>query len=144
MAGSAVARGLRGYGALLSVPGVRPVILWGLLARVPFGMSVLAMVFMVRATGGSYADAGIVTGANTVAVALGAPIAGRLIDRGRPKTVLLTYGLLCPALTVVLAVVALRGAPLWGPPGGAGPGGGGDPPPRPGEPRGLPRPAGGG
>jgi MFS family permease len=114
MAGSAVARGLRGYGALLSVPGVRPVILWGLLARVPFGMSVLAMVFMVRATGGSYADAGIVTGANTVAVALGAPIAGRLIDRGRPKTVLLTYGLLCPALTVVLAVLAWRGAPLWG------------------------------
>jgi MFS family permease len=113
MGGSAIARGLRGYGALLAMAGVRPVILWGLVARVPFGMSVLAMVFMVRATGGSYADAGIVTGANTVAVALGAPVAGRLVDRGRPKTVLLAFGILCPALMAALALLAWAGAPLW-------------------------------
>src|SRR4051794_41784581 len=90
MAGSAVARGLRGYGALLSVPGGRPVILWGLLARVPFGMSVLAMVFMVRATGGSYAAARIVTRAKNLAGALGAPPPRGGNDPRPPKTRLLS------------------------------------------------------
>src|SRR4051794_41717529 len=114
MAGSAVARGLRGYGALLSVPGVRPVILWGLLARVPFGMSVLAMVFMVRATGGAYADAGIVTRANTRAGAPGAPLPRRAVDPRPPETPLLPHRPLLPAPPGRPAGAGPRGAP---PPG---------------------------
>ena len=34
---------------------------WGLLARMPMGMSSLALVLLVRSEGGSYATAGIVT-----------------------------------------------------------------------------------
>jgi hypothetical protein len=59
----AQALGLRSYRDLMSAGEARRVISWGLLARMPMGMSALALVLLVRSEGGSYATAGIVSGA---------------------------------------------------------------------------------
>ncbi len=93
VASSTVTSGIRSYRELLGVPAVARVVLWGLLARMPVGMVALALILLVRGTGGSYADAGIVSAAEAIAAAAGAPIAGRLVDRRRPVAVLVGYGL---------------------------------------------------
>ena len=73
--------GLARYGALFRVPHVRRLVLSGMLARLPMGMIGLALLLLVRENGGSYAAAGLVSGGYFVATAIGAPIAGRRVDR---------------------------------------------------------------
>ena len=67
----AQALGVRSYRELLSAGEARRVIWWGLLARMPMGMSALALVLLVRSEGGSYATAGIVSGTYAVASGVG-------------------------------------------------------------------------
>lgn len=112
MAGTTVTRGLRSYGDLLSHRGVRPLVGWSLVARTPIGMAALAEVLLVRGSGRSYADAGIVSAAGAVAVAFGAPVAGRLVDRRRPAFVLAAYGTAYTAALLVLVLLAQEHAPL--------------------------------
>jgi len=112
VASSPVTSGIRSYRELLGVPAVARVVLWGLLARMPVGMVALALILLVRGTGGSYADAGIVSAAEAIAAAAGAPIAGRLVDRRRPVAVLVGYGVAFAATMVALAVLTAVGAPL--------------------------------
>ena len=81
--------GLARYRALFQVPHVRRLVLSGLLARLPMGMVGLALLLLVRENGGSYAAAGAVSGAYFVATAIGAPIAGRLVDRRGQTRILL-------------------------------------------------------
>lgn len=102
--------GMRRYALLLRSPGVGPVVLAGLLARVPLGMSALAMVLIVREAGQSYAAAGVVVAANTLASAASVPVMGRLVDRLGQRRVLLPLGLLFPAWMVVFTVLAAGGA----------------------------------
>ena len=80
----AEALGVRSYRELFAGRETRRVVSWGLLARMPMGMSSLAFVLLVRSEGGSYTAAGIVTGAYTVASGAGAVVGGRLVDRRRP------------------------------------------------------------
>jgi len=91
MAGSTIARGLRGYRDLLIEPGVARVVGWGLIARAPVGMVALA-------------EAG--------AFALASPLAGRLIDRHRPAIVLLGYGIAFPVALLATLWLVVAGAPL--------------------------------
>ena len=58
----------------------------------------LALLLLVRENGGSYAAAGAVSGAYFVATAVGAPIAGRLVDRRGQTRILLPRALIFPAL----------------------------------------------
>jgi MFS family permease len=85
--------GVRGYRELLAAAETRGVIGWGLVARLPMGMSALALVLLVRGAGGSYAAAGIASGAYAIASGVSAPIGGRLVDRRRPTAVLIVYGI---------------------------------------------------
>ena len=55
-----VTRGLRSYRDLLAQPGAAGLVAWGLLARMPIGMIGLAQVLLIRGSGESYADAGLV------------------------------------------------------------------------------------
>ncbi len=104
--------GFRRYAILLRAPAVSPMVLWGLLARLPIGMTPLALIFLVRAHGGSYADAGAVAAAEALAIAPGAPFSGRLVDRHRPAPVLLAYGIAFFAAMVITVLLAVHGAPL--------------------------------
>ena len=82
----AQALGVSSYRELLSAGEARRVVSWGLLARMPMGMSALALVLLVRSEGGSYATAGIVSGTYAVASGAGSVVGGRLVDRRPPAT----------------------------------------------------------
>ena len=81
---------------------------WSLLGRLPLGMTPLALLFLIRGEGRSYAAAGIVVALYAVAVGVGAPIAGRQVDRFGPTPVLriraVAYALLAGTV-VTLAVL---------------------------------------
>ena len=90
--------GLARYRALFDVPHVRRLVLSGLLARLPLGMIGLALLLLVRENGGSYAAAGLVSGCYFIATAIGAPIAGRLVDTRGQARILLRRAVIFPAL----------------------------------------------
>ena len=104
--------GLARYRALFHVPHVRRLVLSGLLARLPMGMIGLALLLLVRENGGSYSAAGAVSGAYFVATAVGAPIAGRLVDRRGQTRILLRRALIFPALLFAVCALALVDAPI--------------------------------
>jgi MFS family permease len=104
--------GLARYGALFRVPHVRRLVLSGMLARLPMGMIGLALLLLVRERGGTYAAAGMVSGGYFVATAVGAPIAGRLVDRRGQARILLTRAVIFPALLLAVCLLALLDAPL--------------------------------
>jgi MFS family permease len=107
----AQALGVRSYRELLSGSEARRVISWGLLARMPMGMSALALVLLVRSEGGSYATAGIVSGVYAVASGAGAVIGGRLVDRRPPAPVVITYAAAYGTALAVLLALAHERAP---------------------------------
>src|ERR687898_2717775 len=104
--------GLARYRALFQVPHVRRLVLSGLLARLPMGMVGLALLLLVREQGGSYGAAGAVSGAYFVATAVGAPIAGRLVDRRGQARILLRRAVIFPALLGGVCAFAALDAPL--------------------------------
>jgi MFS family permease len=104
--------GLARYRALFRVPYVRRLVLSGLVARLPVGMVPLALLLLVREDGGSYAAAGAVSGAYFVAAAIGAPVAGRLVDRRGQTRVLLPRAALFTASLLGVCGLALGDAPL--------------------------------
>jgi MFS family permease len=101
-----------GYLAVLALPGALRVFLPAMLGRLSFAMVALALLLLVQARTGSFAAAGLTTGAFGLANVLASPVRARLVDaRGqRPVLVALavTHAL---GLVGVLAVVRL-GAPV--------------------------------
>jgi MFS family permease len=90
------------YQAVLRVPGCSRVFATALLARMPQGMSSLAILLLVRETTHSYPVAGIAVGGYALACAAAVPLQGRLVDRFGRGAVLL------PAAAVqALALIAL-------------------------------------
>jgi len=72
---------VRVYARILRTPGVALIVLATLLGRLPIGVSGLAILLFVREVSGSFAAAGLCTGALALGSAAGAPFQGRLIDR---------------------------------------------------------------
>jgi len=106
------ALGVRSYRELMAGSEARRVVSWGLLARMPMGMSSLALVLLVRGEGGSYATAGIVSGTYAVASGVGAVFGGRLVDRRRPAGLLVCYGIAYGLALAGLLALAHAGAPV--------------------------------
>jgi MFS family permease len=105
-------RGIARYGALLANQHAVPLLVWGIVARLPLGMSALALVLLVRGAGGSYGDAGIVTAVYGVGVAVGAPYGGRRVDRRGARAVLRVRAVWCSSLFALVAVLGGIDAPL--------------------------------
>lgn len=104
-------RGLLGpYRRVLRLPFVRRLVVTSLVARIPIGMYALAIVLLVRERTGSYAVAGAVSAAFTIASSVAAPPVGRLADRLGHRRVLLPLALLHAAGLAGLALAANAGA----------------------------------
>jgi MFS family permease len=76
------------YARILRSPGVALVVLATLVGRLPIGISGLAILLYVREVTGSFAAAGLCTGALALGSASGAPFQGRLVDRRGERTLL--------------------------------------------------------
>jgi MFS family permease len=105
-------KGIARYRSFLAVPHTRALFGWALLARLPLGMAPLALLLLVRAEGASYAAAGGVVAAYGLALAGGALVSGRLIDRRGPSAVLTRRALAYPTCFAVVIGLALADAPI--------------------------------
>src|ERR1700754_3277202 len=94
------------YRSVLIVPGCARVLATALIARLPQGMTSLAILLLVRSHTGSYTAAGIAVGAYDFATAAGAPLVGRLIDRFGRRRVLGPEAVLQALVLVALVVTA--------------------------------------
>lgn len=101
------------YRTLFAIPYAKPLLGWSLLARLPLGMTALGLLLLARGEGASYAAAGALAAAYGIALAIGAPIAGRRVDRRGPTRVLLARAVVYPSLLVLIVVLALLDAPLF-------------------------------
>jgi hypothetical protein len=86
--------------AIASVPGAVRLFVLSIVARVPLTMLSIGLLVHGRHVTGSFGAAGLATGAYAVALGLGGPVLGRLVDR---------FGQTC-----VLVAGALAAAPLLG------------------------------
>ncbi|MFC4561269.1 MFS transporter [Nocardiopsis mangrovi] len=101
---------LQSYRRLFAVPHLGSLLFWSLVARLHIGGMPIAVTFLVAGWTGSYAIAGLVSGALTVGTALGGPIRGRMADH-RPADRLLAVSAV--VYGAGLAVLALLPASLW-------------------------------
>jgi MFS family permease len=100
--------GTHHYRELLGLPHARAMLGWSLLGRLPLGMAPLSLLFLLRGEGKSYGAAGVVVALYAVAVGIGAPIAGRQVDRRGPTPVLRIRAVLYAVFTgAVVALAAL-------------------------------------
>jgi MFS family permease len=100
------------YGALARTPGFWLTALPALIARLPLGMTGLALVLVTTAHGGSYAAAGAASASCAVAGAVSAPLRGRAIDRRRPGTMLMALAWAQAGTLIAFMAVSSAGGPL--------------------------------
>lgn len=91
------------YRSVLRAPGVRALLATSLVARLPAGMTGLAIILRVSRATGSYADAGAVTACFVVGAALIGPVLGRAADRFGRRRVLVSASIANAAGVVVLS-----------------------------------------
>ncbi len=82
-----------------------------ILARLPLEMLSIGLVVHTQHLTGSFTAAGMVTGVYAIALALGGPLLGRLVDRRGQTSVLLASAGAAASLLVAIAVLP-RGTPL--------------------------------
>ena len=106
--------------SILSASGARALLGSSILARLPLAMFSIALLVNAQHLTGSFAVAGMVSGAYAIAAAAAAPLLGRLVDRCGQTTVLVAGATvtalmlvatgLAPASTPPAALVALAAA----------------------------------
>ncbi len=91
--------------AIASPPGARRLFATSILARLPEGMLSIGLLVHTQHLTGSFAAAGVVTGAYAVALGVGGPVLGKLVDhRGQTSTLLVSAS---AAATLLVAIAAL-------------------------------------
>jgi MFS family permease len=94
------------YSRVLTQPGVARTLVPYLVARLPASMILLALLLFIKQTSGSFVTAGAVSAAFAVAVAVTAPVLGRLVDVRGQTTVLLVTCITHPLALVAVLVTA--------------------------------------
>jgi MFS family permease len=102
----------RKYLALLEQPDVAALFAVALLSRMPIGMVGFAMLMFLREALGNFELAGSAAGIGFIAMAVGAPVQGRLIDRFGPRPILRVTGVLQPLSLAAILVCAKLGLPF--------------------------------
>ena len=97
-----------GYSAVLREPGVRWLLASSIVARLPQGMTGLAIVLRVTRSTGSYAEAGAVTAVFVSGCALLGPVFGRLADRFGRRAVLVGTALASAVALLLLSAIPVR------------------------------------
>lgn len=100
------------YRTFLRLPDIPAMIATAWLSRMPIGMNGLAMLLFLRETLGNFKVAGSIVGTFFVAMAVAAPILGRLIDRIGPRGPLIVTGILHPLSMTGLFLATIYGAGL--------------------------------
>ncbi|MDO8210406.1 MFS transporter [Conexibacter sp. CPCC 206217] len=104
---------LDAYRVLLQPPGTARLIVSLLIGRIPIGIFSLAIVLLVRAETGSFAQAGAASAAWAIGAGFLAPIQGRLVDRFGQAPVLIP-STLANALAVIGVITCARNdSPTW-------------------------------
>jgi MFS family permease len=104
--------GLGAYRSLLADPVARSFSFAGFVARMPLSMTGLGVVLLVTAYTESFALAGLLTAASTIAAAVTAPWWGRVIDRIGQAKVLIIAGLICNVSLALLIVSVMFELPV--------------------------------
>jgi MFS family permease len=99
--------------SIASPPGVRRLFATSIIARLPPAMLSIGLLVHAQHLTGSFAAAGVVTGAYAVALGVGGPLLGRLVDRRGQTTVLIASASVAATLLCAIAVLP-AGAPLAG------------------------------
>jgi len=99
------------YRSVVAVPGCARVFATALLARLPQGMSSLAILLLVRDATHSYAAAGVAVGGYALACAAAVPVQGRLVDRIGRFAVLVPVAIGQAIALLGLVIAARDGAP---------------------------------
>jgi predicted MFS family arabinose efflux permease len=99
------------YRRFLATPGVPRLFVSLLVGRLPGAMLGLAIVLRVTSGGGSYAVAGAVTAAFSIAAGATSPLLARLVDRRGQTVVLFSTAVAMLASTILLAALPVTDAP---------------------------------
>jgi MFS family permease len=95
---------------LLGSPGAPALLATSIIARLPLAMFSIALLVNAQHESGSFAVAGIVSGAYAIASALAAPVLGRFVDRFG-QTAVLIGGASVTALALIATGLLPHGAP---------------------------------
>ena len=97
--------------SIASHPGARRLFAISIVARLPLAMLSIGLLVHAERLTGSFAAAGLVTGVYAIALGVGGPLLGRLVDRRGQTAVLLASACVAAALLSAIAMLP-AGAPL--------------------------------
>jgi MFS family permease len=100
------------YKKVLRKPGAFKTLGFGMVGRIPLAMNPVAIILLISSTKDSFAEAGLASGAYTLAGALVGPRIGRLADRFGSRKVLFPITLIHIASMLWLIKVS-HGALIW-------------------------------
>ena len=90
--------------SIASSAGLRRMFATSILARLPLAMLSIGLLVHAQHLTGSFAAAGAVTGVYAIALGVGGPVLGQLVDRRGQTSVLLATATVAAALLVAIAV----------------------------------------
>src|ERR1700709_476501 len=102
-------RGIAAYRNVFAAPGVRPLLLATLLARLPISMGAVGLILFVHGETGSFGSAGIVTASFTSGIGVTVPLRARHIDRRGTRTGIIPAALGTAAGLVAVVVLGKEG-----------------------------------